>query len=73
VIFILAGAYSHARKWAQAQHLADNEWFSSLDLHDLHGRENFHVIVLDSASELPSPLFERLWTEAQMRGRRNRK
>jgi hypothetical protein len=73
MIFILAGAYSHAKRWAQAQQLNEDEWFCSLDVADIHARENFHVIILESASELPPKTFERIYTLAQTRGRMNRK
>lgn len=72
MIFILAGSYGQAKKWAAAQQLGDNEWFSTLDLDDLKGYENFHVIVLDSASELPPAFFEKVYRLAQIRGRMNR-
>ena len=72
MIFILAGNYSHARKWAATQQLADNEWFSTLDLDELKSRENFHVVVLDTASELPPTQFEKLFSLAHIRGRMNR-
>jgi len=73
MIFILAGTYGHAKKWAAAQQLADNEWFSTLDIDDLKGRENFHVVVLDTASELPHILFEKLFSMGHIRGRINRR
>jgi hypothetical protein len=73
VIFILAGTYDSARKWAKAQQLTDDEWFSSLDIADLYGRQDFHVIVLENAGELPPILFEKLFNLAQARGRQNRK
>lgn len=52
--------------------LADDEWFSTLDIDDLKSRENFHVVILDSASELPSSFFEKIFTTARLRGRMNR-
>jgi hypothetical protein len=72
MIFILSGTYSHAKKWAAAQQLADNEWFCTLDLDDLKSKENFHVVVLESASELPPIQFERVFSLAHIRGRINR-
>lgn len=69
MIYILAGTYDHARKWAQAQQLASHEWFSTLDVDELKQRVDFHVIVLDTAAELPSPLFEKLFRLGQIRGR----
>jgi hypothetical protein len=73
MICILAAAYIHAKRWAVAQHLADDEWFCPLDESDIYTRQNFHVIILENASELPSMTFERLYTLAQTRGRINRK
>ena len=73
MICILAATYKQAERWATAQQLADDEWFCTLDQFDLYNRENFHVIVLDTASELPPILFERLFNMAQERGRRNRR
>lgn len=73
MIFILAGTYADARKWAAAQQLSANEWFSTLDVDDIKSRDNFHVVVLDSASELPPNFFERVYTVARLRGRVNRK
>lgn len=72
MIFILAGTYSHAKKWAESQQLADSEWFSTLDLDELKGHQNFHVVVHDSAAELSQPFFEKLFRTAQIRGRINR-
>lgn len=73
MICIIAGNYSQAKKWAASQMLADDEWFSTLDLDDLKSRENFHVIVLDTASELSPLYFERLFNLARKRGRMNRR
>jgi len=72
MIFILAAAYVHAKRWATAQQLADDEWFCSLDVADINARENFHVIILESAADLPPRTFERIYTLAQMKGRINR-
>lgn len=72
MIYILAGSYNHAKKWASAQMLADDEWFCTLDLDDLKVKENFHVVVLETASELPPVVFERLFNLGQSRGRVNR-
>lgn len=71
MIYILAGTYKAAKQWATAQQLKPDEWFSTLDESDLYGRENFHTIVLESGAELPSRLFERLFSLAQARGRMN--
>lgn len=73
MIFILAGAYSHAKKWAESQFLANDEWFYTLDLDELKSRENFHVVVLDSAAELSPMFFEKVFNMAHTRGRMNRK
>ena len=73
MIFILAGTYAAAKKWAEAQHLDDKEWFSTLDVDDLNGYQNFHVIVHDSAAELSPSFFEKVFARARMRGRINRK
>lgn len=72
MIYILAGSYAQAKKWAAAQQLADNEWFSTLDPDELKGKENFHVVVLDTASELPPIFFEKIFNLARLRGRMNR-
>lgn len=72
MIYILAGNYASALKWAAAQMLSDDEWFSSLDEADLKSRENFHVVVLETASELSPIFFERLFNLAHHRGRINR-
>jgi len=73
MIYILAGSYGQAKKWAAAQMLSDDEWFCTLDLDDLKSRENFHVVVLENASELPPIHFEKLFNLGQARGRINRK
>ena len=73
MIYILAGNYASARKWATAQILSDNEWFSTLDLDELKNRDNFHVVVLETASELSPIFFERLFNLANARGRINRR
>ena len=72
MIFIIAGSHIHAKKWAAAQMLSDDEWFCTLDLDDLKSRQNFHVVVLETASELPPMHFERLFNLGQARGRINR-
>jgi len=71
-IFILAGTYANAKKWADAQQLDGNSWFSTLDLDELRVRDNFHVVVLETASELSPIYFERLFNLAHARGRINR-
>ena len=72
MIFIIAGSYGQAKKWASAQHLADEEWFCTLDLDELKRTSNFHVVVLESASDLSPIFFERLFNMAHARGRINR-
>lgn len=72
MIYILAGSYKSAKKWAAAQLLTDDEWFCTLDLDDLKSRENFHVVVLETASDLPPIQFERVFSLAHIRGRINR-
>ena len=72
MICIIAGTYAHAKKWATAQQLSDGEWFATLDIDELKSRENFHVVVLDTASELPPAFFEKVFHMAQVRGRINR-
>ena len=72
MIFILAGTYNQAKKWAAAQLLADNEWFSTLDLDELRRASNFHVVIHESASELSPAYFERLFSLAHSRGRIDR-
>jgi predicted O-methyltransferase YrrM len=69
MIFIIAGSYGAAKKWAEGQHLDDTEWFSTLDLDDLKRSTNFHVVVLDSAAELTPIFFEKVWRIAQQQGR----
>ncbi len=69
MIFILAGTYASAKKWAEAQHLSRDEWFSTLDADELKRASNFHVIVLDSAADLSHGFFEKLYTIAHARGR----
>ena len=71
MIYILAGNYAAAKRWAEAQHLDNSEWFSTLDIDDLNAYENFHVIVLESASELAPGFFEKLFRKARQRGRMN--
>lgn len=69
MIYILAQSYKDAKRWANTQQLSFDEWFSTLDEDELRRRSDFHVIVLDSAAELPSYLFERLFSVGQKRGR----
>jgi hypothetical protein len=52
--------------------MADEEWFCTLDLDELKQAYNFHVIIHESASELPPPFFEKVFSLAHMRGRINR-
>lgn len=73
MICIIAGNYSQAKKWAASQMLADNEWFYTLEREDILSRENFHIIVLESAAELHPAQFERIYSLAKIRGRINRK
>lgn len=72
MICIIAGKYIHAERWASAQHLGDDEWFFPSSEYDLNGRENFHVVTLDTASEIPPATFERLFRLALARGKQNR-
>jgi hypothetical protein len=72
MILIIAGNYSSAEKWARTQMLNTDEWFSTLDLDELKSKSNFHVITIESASELPSPLFERIFHIAKQRGKMNK-
>ena len=72
MIYILAGNYASASKWAAAQMLSEEEWFCTLDLDELNSKQDFHVIVLETASELPPIVFERLFNLGQSRGRINR-
>ena len=69
MIFIIASTYKDAKRWANTQQLRCDEWFSTQDEDELRRKYNFHVIVLDSAAELPSYLFERLFNLGQKRGR----
>lgn len=69
MIFILAQSYKDAKRWATTQQLASDEWFATLDEDELRRKSNFHVIVLDSAAELSSTVFERLFSLGQKRGR----
>jgi len=69
MIFILAGSYNHARKWAAAQMLSDDEWFYTLDLDELKSTSNFHVVIHESASELSPIFFEKIFSMAHLRGR----
>lgn len=73
MIFVIAGNYNLAKKWAVAQGLTDDEWFCTMDLEELRRESNFHVIILESAAELTPSFFEKLYTLAQMRGRIGRK
>lgn len=68
MIFVLAGNYAAAKRWAEAQHLDDKEWFSTLDMDDLKSYSNFHVIVHETASELAPSFFERVYMLARQRG-----
>lgn len=72
MIYILAGSYNNAKKWATAQLLGDDEWFSTLDLDELNRASNFHVVIHESASELSPSFFEKVFSLAHTRGRINR-
>lgn len=69
MIFIIASTYKDAKKWAAMQQLPCGDWFFTLNEDELYRKNGFHTIVLDSAAELPSPLFERLFSLGQKRGR----
>lgn len=73
MIFLIAGNYDHARKWAEAHQLDSSEWVCTLDLDEIKKMSNFHVIILESASYLPSSFFEKLYNLAKFRGRINRR
>lgn len=72
MIFIIAGNYAAAKRWAEAQHLDEGEWFSTLDIDDLRTYKNFHVVVLESAAELNPSFFEKIFWMARLRGRIDR-
>lgn len=72
MIFLMAGNYNEAKKWAKAQGLDDKEWFYTLDVDDLNGYMNFHTIVTDSAGELNPHLFEKIYSYAKLRGKMGR-
>lgn len=73
MILIIAGSYNQAKKWAASQQLASDEWFSTLDEDEIKRASNFHVVILESAAELPPMFFERIYTVARTRGRIDRK
>ena len=73
MIFVIAGSYEKAERWAATQQLTKKEWISTLDLDDLRQMSDFHVIVLDSAQELAPSFFEKLFNLALKRGRIGRK
>ncbi len=72
MIYILAVSHKAAKRWAESQQLQDDEWFTTLDPDDLKMFSDFHVIVLDSASELSPGFFEKLYKLAKQRGRTGR-
>lgn len=69
MIYILAQSHKDAARWAKTQQLRCDEWFATLDEDELRRQRDFHTIVLDSAAELPSYLFERLFNLGQKQGR----
>lgn len=69
MLCLIAGSYRKAMLWADSQHLSSDEWFYLSDVDDLIQKANFHVIVLDSASDLHPSHFERIFMLAKQRGR----
>jgi len=72
MICIIAGNYNEAKNWAFGQQLDATEWFYPGEPEDLYDRVGFHVLVVGSAYQLPVSYFEKLFSLAKNRGKRNR-
>jgi hypothetical protein len=73
VICIIAGNYREAEQFARSQSLDKDEWFYPADVDSLSNKNNFHVIVIGTAGEnVPEHYFDKIWSVAKERGKRNR-
>jgi hypothetical protein len=71
MICLIAGSYLYARKWAQSQHLRDEEWFFPNDVVDLYKRKDYHVIlVLDGIEHVSNQYVNTMLTTAWAQGRK---
>lgn len=68
MICIIGPSYQEARNWAYGQQLSECEWFYPNELEELYRYSNFHVVVIDSAVNMPSGYFERIFSLAKRRG-----
>jgi len=67
-ICLLAGNSEEAYRFARSQNLDKSQWFYPKDTKELLFRTNFHVIVVGTATGVPSSLFEKIYQLALKRG-----
>lgn len=51
MICLIASSYLFARKWAQSQHLRDEEWFYPSTVSELYSKGQYHVITVTEGIE----------------------
>jgi len=51
MICLIASSYLFAKKWAQSQHLRDEEWFYGDSISTIYKRKDFHVLLVAEGIE----------------------
>lgn len=70
MIALIAGTHLHAKKWAKAQSLRDDEWFYVSDLFEILKHKNFHTIVVsEGIDNLSNDQLNRLLVASWNQGR----
>jgi len=65
MICLIASSYLFARKWAQSQHLRDEEWFYPNTVSELYNKAPYHVItVVDGIEHMTNNYLNMLLTVA---------
>lgn len=71
MICLIAGTAAHAKRWAKAQNLRDDEWFYPSSLFELMRRKNYHTIIVNEGiDEISNDHLNRLLTAAWEHGRK---
>jgi len=72
MICLIASSYVYARRWAQSQHLNDDEWFFPNDITEIYKHKNFHtILVLDGIEHVSNQhvniMLETAWKQGRKR------
>lgn len=71
MICLIASSYQFARKFAQSQHLKDDEWFYPNTVSELYNRNPYHVItVIDGIEHISNHYLNMMLSAAWREGRK---